>query len=156
MGCKRITVSDIAYIEVIYYSKVLNYSPASIFPISICAGGISAGCFSITAKGVKKNKEAFLNLCFSGRISDNIIHQTKRMSQDAVNIINPKRYSWQFVESAHGWHGWTRIFLMSYGNHVKHGTDPVSGACFTLRGIALTLPPCRPPMALTYARFYHL
>ena len=60
--------------------------------------------------------------------------------------------SWQFVER----HGWTRIFLKSHGNHVKQGTDTVSRSCFTLRGIALTLPPCRPPMALTYARFYHL
>ena len=38
----------------------------------------------------------------------------------------------------------------------KTGADTVSGACFTLRGIALALPPCRPQMALTYARFYHL
>ena len=36
----------------------------------------------------------------------------------------------------------------------KTGADTVSGSCFTLRGIALALR--RPPMALTYARFYHL
>ena len=41
----------------IHYSEVLNNSPQSTFPIPIFIDGISAGCFSITSKGVHETKK---------------------------------------------------------------------------------------------------
>ena len=41
----------------IHYSEVLNNSPQSTFPIPIFTDGISAGCFSITSKGVQETKK---------------------------------------------------------------------------------------------------